>query len=102
MEQVKLLARLSHPYVLSYVESFQYKNHLCIVTENCEGGDLYQKLSNSKGYLKEEQIVDCLCQVCLALEYIHERKVLHRDLKTQNVFLHHDGTCKLGDFGIAR
>jgi len=41
-------------------------------------------------------------QLCLALKHVHDRKVLHRDLKSQNIFLMHNGMIKLGDFGIAR
>lgn len=44
---MKLLAQLNHPYVLGYIESFQHKNHLCIITEFCEGGDLYTRLKVS-------------------------------------------------------
>lgn len=41
-------------------------------------------------------------QLCLSLEYIHKRKILHRDLKSQNVFLTKNNTLKLGDFGISK
>ncbi|KAK3282308.1 hypothetical protein CYMTET_9951 [Cymbomonas tetramitiformis] len=101
-QEVKLLSQLSHPFVLGYIDSFQYKNFLCIVTEFCEAGDLYNKLKSCKTYLKEEQVVEWFVQLLSAIQYLHERKVLHRDLKTQNVFLTKEGNIKLGDFGIAR
>eukprot|EP00232_Nephroselmis_pyriformis_P009872 CAMPEP_0182894214 /NCGR_PEP_ID=MMETSP0034_2-20130328/24945_1 /TAXON_ID=156128 /ORGANISM="Nephroselmis pyriformis, Strain CCMP717" /LENGTH=297 /DNA_ID=CAMNT_0025027993 /DNA_START=269 /DNA_END=1159 /DNA_ORIENTATION=- len=101
-QEVKLLSQLNHPFILSYVESFQHYKHLCIVTEYCESGDLYQRLKKCKKYLPEEQIIEWFVQIGLAIQYIHERKVLHRDLKTQNVFLTKEGNIKLGDFGIAR
>jgi NIMA (never in mitosis gene a)-related kinase len=41
-------------------------------------------------------------QLCLSLEYVHSRKILHRDLKTQNIFLTKNNTTKLGDFGISK
>lgn len=50
----------------------------------------------------ETEIFNWFVQLCLALEYIHGRKVLHRDLKSQNVFLTGNNTVKLGDFGISR
>ncbi|CAE7578338.1 NEK1 [Symbiodinium natans] len=50
----------------------------------------------------EEQILEWFVQTCFALKHVHERKVLHRDLKTQNIFLMSNGHVKLGDFGIAR
>ena len=101
-QEVKLLASLNHPYVLKYNESFQYQQFLCIVTEFCEAGDLYHWLKKQRTYVKEDVIIDMFSQIVLAVKYVHDKKVLHRDLKTQNVFLHRDGTIKLGDFGIAR
>ncbi|KAM6401329.1 serine/threonine-protein kinase Nek1 isoform 13-T13 [Pluvialis apricaria] len=69
----------------------------------CEGGDLFKKINAQKGILfSEDQILDWFVQICLALKHIHDRKILHRDIKSQNIFLTKDGTIQLGDFGIAR
>lgn len=100
--EVKLLSKLNHPNVLGYVDSFMHKNYLCIVTEFCEGGDLYGKLKNARSYVNENQILDWFTQIVLAMHYVHKHRILHRDLKTQNVFLTKDNRVKLGDFGIAR
>jgi len=69
-----------------------------------DGGDLAQKISlrKGKGYFKEHQILDYFVQICLAMKHIHDRKVLHRDLKSQNIFLTKGNLVKLGDFGIAK
>ena len=70
--------------------------------EYCEGGDLYQKIKNNKGKtFAETQIMEWFVQMCLALYYLHDKKILHRDLKTQNIFLRNT-RVKLGDFGIAK
>ncbi len=50
----------------------------------------------------ESQILDWFVQICLALKYVHDRKILHRDLKTQNIFLTANGDVKIGDFGIGK
>ena len=50
----------------------------------------------------ENQILHWFTQVCLAVQHVHERNIIHRDIKSQNVFLTRDGNVKLGDFGIAR
>jgi len=70
------------------------------------GGDLAQKITELKkqnfNYMPEEQILTWFVQMCLALKHVHDRKILHRDLKSQNIFLMKSGMIKLGDFGIAR
>ncbi len=48
------------------------------------------------------QILNWFVQICLGLKHVHDRKILHRDIKTQNIFLTKSGVIKLGDFGIAR
>uniref|UniRef100_A0A8C9FP77 non-specific serine/threonine protein kinase n=1 Tax=Pavo cristatus TaxID=9049 RepID=A0A8C9FP77_PAVCR len=58
--------------------------------------------SNSAYLWLERLILDWFVQICLALKHIHDRKILHSDIKSQNIFLTKDGTIQLGDFGIAR
>ncbi|KAG7277698.1 hypothetical protein CRUP_024518 [Coryphaenoides rupestris] len=72
--------------------------------EYCDGGDLMKRINGQRGVpFTEEQVVNWFLQVCLGLKHIHDRKVLHRDIKAQNIFLTGGGTrAKLGDFGIAR
>uniref|UniRef100_A0A3P9CYU0 non-specific serine/threonine protein kinase n=1 Tax=Maylandia zebra TaxID=106582 RepID=A0A3P9CYU0_9CICH len=72
--------------------------------EYCDGGDLMKKINIQRGVpFTEEQIVDWFVQICLGLKHIHDRKILHRDIKAQNIFLTNGGMkAKLGDFGIAR
>ena len=68
-----------------------------------DGGDLTQKIKAQKGKLFDEnQIIDWFTQICLAIKHIHDRKILHRDIKSQNIFLTKNGIVKLGDFGIAK
>lgn len=62
-----------------------------------------QRIKNAKGkYFPEEQILDWTTQIALAIKHCHEKKILHRDIKTQNVFLTSNSLVKLGDFGIAK
>merc|ERR1711935_573814 len=74
--------------------------------EYCSGGDLKKLISDkaaSGGHFSEEQIMMMFVQILVALEYVHEVKVLHRDLKTSNIFVSEDHSqIKLGDFGISR
>ncbi|XP_055727073.1 serine/threonine-protein kinase Nek5-like [Salvelinus fontinalis] len=103
-KEVFLLAKMKHPNIVTFFKSFQESTKLYIVMEYCDGGDLMKKISMQRGVMfTEEQIVDWFVQICLGLKHIHDRKVLHRDIKAQNIFLTKKGMkAKLGDFGIAR
>lgn len=71
--------------------------------EFADGGDLTKKVKDQGGkYFSEVQILDWFTQLCLAIKHVHDRKIIHRDLKCQNIFLTKDNRIKLGDFGIAR
>jgi NIMA (never in mitosis gene a)-related kinase 1/4/5 len=68
-----------------------------------DGGDMYTKIAKQKKLGKgftESEVFDWFVQICLAIKHIHERKILHRDLKTQNIFLTSTSEVKVGDFGI--
>ncbi|XP_070361164.1 serine/threonine-protein kinase Nek1 isoform X6 [Equus asinus] len=101
--EVAVLANMKHPNIVQYRESFEENGSLYIVMDYCEGGDLFKRINAQKGVLfQEDQILDWFVQICLALKHVHDRKILHRDIKSQNIFLTKDGTIQLGDFGIAR
>lgn len=104
--EVALLASLHHPFVLGLVDDFVYhgeqqQQQHCIVTEYCEGGDLQQHLQAGR-QLALPQLMAWLAQLLLALEHLHSRGILHRDVKTPNIFITAAGHIKLGDFGAAR
>lgn len=105
LNEARVLSSLKHPNVINYVDSFlaRKSDHLCIVMEFADGGDLSSRIKKNYGVnFRETQILDWFIQIVLSLNYVHQRKILHRDVKTQNVFLTSDGQVKLGDFGIAR
>ncbi|XP_008113878.2 serine/threonine-protein kinase Nek5 isoform X1 [Anolis carolinensis] len=103
-KEVTLLARLKHPNIVAFFASHQEKNKLYIIMEYCDGGDLMKRINMQHGVLfEEDKILGWFVQISLGLKHIHDRKILHRDVKTQNIFLSNNGmTAKLGDFGIAR
>nr|CAH90115.1 hypothetical protein [Pongo abelii] len=72
--------------------------------EYCDGGDLMKRINRQRGvFFSEDQILGWFVQISLGLKHIHDRKILHRDIKAQNIFLSKNGmVAKLGDFGIAR
>eukprot|EP01135_Chromosphaera_perkinsii_P000738 Nk52_evm26s151 gene=Nk52_evmTU26s151 len=103
LNEVKVLSGMQHPNIVSYQESFEENDNLYIVMDYAEKGDLYKKIRDRRGvHMPEEQILDLFVQICLAMKHVHDRKILHRDLKSQNIFLSNNDIIKLGDFGIAR
>ncbi|ETO07978.1 hypothetical protein RFI_29412 [Reticulomyxa filosa] len=104
--EVQLLEQLNHPCIVGYEESFLHtttsETFLCVVMTYCEGGDLTNFLKSQKGkHLTEKQVQDMFVQIGLALHFVHCRNILHRDLKSQNIFIQ-NGQLKLGDFGISK
>ena len=100
-----MLRTLIHPNIVEYKASFIDKGVLIIVMEYCEMRDLayHIKLRKAKSQpYSETEIMNYFVQICLSLEYVHGRHILHRDLKSQNVFLTRNNTVKLGDFGISK
>ncbi|XP_068123217.1 serine/threonine-protein kinase Nek5 [Hyperolius riggenbachi] len=103
-KEVTLLSKMKHPNIVSFFTSFKEQNNLYIVMEYCDCGDLANRIAKQRGILfDEDQVLNWFVQISLGLKHIHDRKVLHRDIKAQNIFLTNNGTMvKLGDFGIAR
>ena len=99
----KILKELSHPNIIHFREVINDNNYLYIVMDYADGGDLSMKIKEQNGkFFPENKILDWFTQVCLAIKHIHDRKILHRDIKSQNIFLMKNGQIKLGDFGIAK
>ncbi|XP_029455300.1 serine/threonine-protein kinase Nek4 isoform X2 [Rhinatrema bivittatum] len=103
-QEAQLLSQLKHPNIVTYRESWEGEGGLLyIVMGFCEGGDLYHRLKEQRGKLLEEsQVVEWFVQIAMALQYLHDKHIMHRDLKTQNIFLTRTNIIKVGDLGIAR
>ncbi|XP_037842584.2 serine/threonine-protein kinase Nek3 isoform X4 [Chlorocebus sabaeus] len=102
-KEAVLLAKMKHPNIVAFKESFEAEGHFYIVMEYCDGGDLMQKIKQQKGKLfPEDMILNWFTQMCLGVNHIHKKRVLHRDIKSKNIFLTQNGKVKLGDFGSAR
>ncbi len=107
LNEVKVLSMLHHPNIIEYHDSFVDENKaMAIVMEYAAGGNLFEYLEEraEKGsFLSEEEIGHLFGQLVLPLQLVHSRHVLHRDLKTQNIFLTKTREhVKIGDFGISK
>ena len=77
-----------------------------VLCEYCEGGSLVNYLLKNQCKLSEDQIVECMLQICTGLEYMHSLGIAHRDIKVENILVTYQGhqglpVFKIGDFGSA-
>ncbi|KAI0002482.1 hypothetical protein BJV74DRAFT_816063 [Russula compacta] len=93
--------QLHHPHITQLYEVIATENSIWLVTELCSGGELFDYLTE-KGRLSEEETRHIFGQICLAVNYLHEKGIVHRDLKLENVLLDERCRVKLGDFGFTR
>jgi len=104
-KEADLLHQMAHSNITMYVESFVEKSKLYIVMEYADGGDLSSAIKQRRACgvpWPEVEVMRIFVQICLAMKHVHDRHILHRDLKSRNIFLTSKGIVKLGDFGIAR
>lgn len=103
-EEVNAMREMRHPFIVKYRESFLHnKRYLCIVMNYCKNGDLSTYIQNhrrNKEHIQEEQVLKLLVQMLLGISHIHEQKILHRDLKSENIFLDSKFDAQIGDFGV--
>ena len=103
--EAKLLSSIKSNYVVKYFDSFIDNHNLNILMEYCDGGDLYQYLEKNKKKkikLKEKTIWQIFIQMLIGLNSIHKKKILHRDIKSQNIFLTKNLDIKIGDLGVSK
>jgi mitogen-activated protein kinase kinase kinase 3 len=102
-QEIKILTTLSHKNVIRYYYVNKNENVFQIYLEYCEGKGFLIIGSIAKlGKLPESLIREYLRQVLNAVEYIHEKNIIHRDIKGANILIDSNGICKLSDFGSAK
>ncbi|KAL8426750.1 hypothetical protein Efla_002264 [Eimeria flavescens] len=103
--EVKLLATLNHPFIVRYIDSYIEGQNLHIVMNFCDGGDLaglIRHYEQRNERIPEKQMVKWLTQLLMAVKYTHANRIIHRDIKSQNIFIEKGERLRLADFGISR
>ena len=107
LNEIRILASVNSPYIISYKESFidDIDQTLCIVMEYANDGDLFEKIrlyKKNNTHFYENDIWKIFIQITKGLNDLHEYNILHRDLKSANVFLFKNGNAKLGDLNVSK
>ena len=120
--EIKILSQLDSPFIVKLYEVFSMNLNeeiynikdetqddndqiMCLVLELCENGDLNDKIKEKKQkneIFSEKEILKYFYEILQGLYYLHKNRVLHRDLKTLNIFLTKDNHIKIGDFGVSK
>jgi eukaryotic-like serine/threonine-protein kinase len=101
LREARAVAQMSHPNIVTVIDRGEERGRQFIVFEYVDGDNLKQVLEE-RGPLPIDEVVDLGLAVARGLAFAHERGIVHRDVKPQNVLLNGDGRAKVTDFGIAR
>ena len=107
LNEVRILASINHPNIIEYKEAFfdEDSKTLNIIMEFADDGDMDAKIKNhvkNKTFFTEIEIWSYIIQMCKALKALHGKKIMHRDLKSANVFVNKQGDIKLGDLNVSK
>ncbi|XP_070558828.1 serine/threonine-protein kinase B-raf-like isoform X12 [Ptychodera flava] len=98
--EVAVLRKTRHANILLFMGCTS-KPELAIVTQWCESSSLYKHLHVIEVKFEMHDLIDIARQSAQGMDYLHAKNIIHRDLKSNNIFLHDDMTVKIGDFGLA-
>ncbi|XP_077537327.1 serine/threonine-protein kinase hippo [Haemaphysalis longicornis] len=101
IKEISIMQQCDSPYVVKYYGSYFKGSDLWIVMEYCGGGSVSDIMRLRKKTLTEEEIATILSDTLRGLEYLHQRRKIHRDIKAGNILLNTEGHAKLADFGVA-
>ena len=104
LNESKFLRLLSNPHIIKYYNSFQEGDYLYIITEFAQKGDisiLLESYKKKNKFIREKKLLEIFLQCMDGLAYIHKCGVIHRDIKTENIFFDKNMNIKIGDFGTS-
>ena len=100
-KEINVLKQCNSKYIVHYYNSYIKNYQIWIILEYCDGGSLLELIKILQKPLNEEQIASLIYMILLGLNFLHENKKIHRDVKTGNILLTREGIAKLGDFGVS-
>ncbi|XP_078596958.1 uncharacterized protein LOC144873453 isoform X10 [Branchiostoma floridae x Branchiostoma japonicum] len=102
LRESEVLRDLKHPNLVGYKEAFEQFGYLYVVMNYCDGGDLFTRLKGQSGRpLEEPVLVEWFVQIAMAIQYLHNHNIIHRNLTTRNIFLTlRYRLLKVGDIGL--
>ncbi|KAI9101728.1 kinase-like domain-containing protein [Phlyctochytrium arcticum] len=98
VNEIIVMKESHHPNIVNYLDSFLVKSELWVVMEYMEGGPLTDIIDNNT--MNEPQIAAICCETIKGLLHLHNRSIIHRDIKSDNVLLDAEGHVKITDFGF--
>ena len=101
MAERNVMATMNHPFIVKLRYAFQTLDKLFLISDYCPGGDLSQYLEIERIF-PEWKAKFYICEILLAIEALHEKDVIFRDLKPDNVVLDEEGHALLTDFGLSK
>ena len=107
LNEIRILASINNKNIIQYKGSFydNINNSLCLVMEYAEKGDLEKKITTLKKknlYFQEYEILNMIIQIVNGLKSLHDYKIMHRDIKSANIFLFNDNIVKIGDLNVSK
>jgi len=100
-KEINILKECHSEHIVAYKGSFEKDRNIWIVMEYCGAGSLCDLMAICERTLTEDQIASVMKQSLYGLHYLHNAKKIHRDIKSGNILLTHEGDCKLADFGVS-
>uniref|UniRef100_A0A146KL47 non-specific serine/threonine protein kinase n=1 Tax=Lygus hesperus TaxID=30085 RepID=A0A146KL47_LYGHE len=101
-KEAQLLSSLSHPHIIRYVDHWETPDLLTIAMEYAEGGSLEKVISKRESHFEETEALKIFVEVVAAVEYLHRKEIIHRDICARNVLVCSTGVIKLCDFGVSK
>ena len=104
MNEINFLIQFNNPHIIKYYHKFEQNNYLYIIMEFSENGDLKGLIETYKSlnkHIPEEMLWNIFLQCMEGLCYIHQKNIIHRDIKPKNILIDNNMIIKIGDFGVS-